>query len=105
MPEKSLYDTIAGFFTGGDEEAKAKEMVMAPPPPEPVLTQNPGESSLDFSMRKRKAMMEYRALLNDREMNPGNYMIPAAEAEEVPAGERDRFDRRRQIEEAIESAE
>lgn len=103
MAEKSLYDSIAGFF-GSNPEARAKEMVMSPPPAPPALKPNPGESQLDFSLRQRKANMDHKRILEDRELHPEKYMVDPAGAP-VPAAEGDRFNRRAQIEQAVEAAQ
>lgn len=98
----SLYDTIVGFFGGGDESPREREMVMSPAPEKPTFTRQEGEDSTAFSIRKRLKTREWEALMRQREDFPADFMVPAAEAE----GTEDvsRYNRQQQIDQALEDA-
>jgi len=74
----------------------SEEMVLSPPPPQPTVTKLEGESDLDYSLRKRKTLFEWKKLMEDRELNPGKYMVPASKAAEMSEPE----DRRTTVEKA-----
>jgi len=89
------------FFDDDDApSAKEREMVMSPPPAEPDLKRLEGESPLDHSLRIRKLKFDYKKLMEDREMNPSNYMVSPAAAEAEPTPEVSRYNRARQLEES-----
>lgn len=102
-----------GFFSrifGSDnEEARSREMVMSPPPEPPNIRREDfpegTEGNIAYRMAKRKADFEYRKLLEDRELNPQNYMVPAAAEAAEPTEETSRYDRQRQLDTAIREAE
>jgi len=65
-----------------DEEAKAREMVQAPPP-ELVLPDKADytDDNLAYRMAVRKAKFEHKKALEAYEENPEDYMVEAAGAE------------------------
>jgi len=86
-----------------DEEAKAREMVQAPPP-ELVLPDKADyvDDDLAYRMAVRKAKYEHKKALEAYNDNPEDYMVPAAEA----AGPEDHAaTRRRDIEETMKEYE
>jgi hypothetical protein len=96
--EKSWWDSLFS-----NEEAKEREMVMSPPPVKPELNPDDYSDNLAYRMAKRKADNEYKRLMEDREYNPGKYMVQEAEAE--PTEDIRKYDRRQAIDEAISEAE
>lgn len=99
----SLYDTIVGFFGGGDETSpREREMVMSPAPVKPTFTQQEGEDRTAFNIRKRLKMREWEALIRQRESFPEDFMVPAAEAEGTE--DTSRYNRQQQIDQALEDA-
>lgn len=73
----SLLDDIKKAI--GLEEEKVEAPAMMPPPEKPVLKRNPNESDLDYSLRKRKAMFEWKKAMEDYEMNPEKYQMTESE--------------------------
>jgi len=100
--EPGLWATISNFLFGDDDDRspREREMVMSPEPSPPNIRREDYDSSLDYSLAKTKAENEYRRLLEDRRMNPGNYMVPAASAAE-PNEDTSRYERGRAIDEAV----
>ena len=81
-------DDTKGFWEslfGGNEEAKAREMVQAPPP-ELILPDKADytDDNLAYRMAVRKAKFEHKKALEAYKENPEDYMVPAAAAEETP---------------------
>lgn len=103
--EDSLWNTLAGFFDSDDASPREREMVMSPPPPKPVLTQEPGEDSTAFRIRRGQAERAWKKTMLDRENYPEDFMVPAAEAAPAPeSGDESRYNRREQLDRAIREA-
>ena len=106
---ESLWEGIKGMFSGDDEEARQREMVMAPPPSPPNIKRSDypeGTSgNIDYRLAKKAAENEYRRMLEDREMNPDKYLVPAAYAEADVNREEENYTRTRQIEETMREME
>jgi hypothetical protein len=107
MAEEETKGFFESLFSRGDDEKspREREMVMSPPPSKPVVNRADYDSDLDYKLAKRKAEFEYRKLMEDREVNPENYLVPAAAAEADPTKEHGAFTRERDIEEAIRANE
>jgi len=105
--EKGLISTAVDWLFGDDDDDRSpreREMVMSPPPSPPNIRREDFDSSLDYSLAKTKAENDYRRLMEDREMNPDNYLVPAASAAE-PTEDYSRYERGRALDEAISEAE
>jgi len=91
------------LFSGDDDDksAREKEMVMSAPPPKPQLDPDDYSDNLAYRMAKRKADNEYKRLMEDRELNPDTYLVPAAHAEADPTKEHGAFTRQQQLDEAL----
>ena len=106
---ESLWEGVKGLFSSENEEAKQREMVMAPLPSPPKLKRSDypeGVSgNIDYKLAKRAAENEYRRMVEDREMNPDKYLVPAAYAEADVNREEEDYTRTRDIEETMRAME
>ncbi len=104
--EKGVFATAADWLFGDDDDdrsAREREMVMSPDPTPPNIQRADYDSQLDYNLAKTAAANDYRRLMEDRKMNPNNYMVPAASAEE-PTEDYSRYERQRAIDEAVKEA-
>jgi len=92
---------FASLFSDDDGGKKSREMVMSPPPVKPDTARLEGESPLDHSLRVRKLKFEYKKLMEDRGLNPSNYMVSPAAASAEPTEETSRYNRRQQLDKAL----
>lgn len=101
--DKGILASAWDFITGDDDDERSpreREMVAAAIRPPPVINRNDYETRLDYSLAKTAAKNDYRRYLEDREMNPDKYLVPAAYAEADPTSEERGAWRKQALEEA-----
>ncbi len=104
--EQGLLSRAYDWMFGDDDDrsAREREMVMSPPPTKPNIRREDYDSNLDYTLARDRANNEYRRLMEDRQLNPQNYMVPAAAAAADPNQEIGAFERGRALEQAEKEA-